>query len=238
MRWRERVAFDRALLSYNQHVIIMENFVNMGRQFLQNQGQNGQQNGQENGNGGGFNIQNLLGNNSQPQQGQGNNNNNGGSLNLQSIIGHATQHEEQQGGNGGSKQDLFGKVANMLQQKQSNGQINDNVNESQLMSAFHKVTGGSSASDQEIGEAAAVNAIKSHFSGGGQQSQGGIDSLIGKAMASAGSLASKQGGSEQNAMNHASETVMKLVMKHKLKSMFGMGGYDMNDASQLMGLLS
>lgn len=180
----------------------------MGKQFLQSQGQNG----------------------SSQQQNQGN------GLNLQNIINHATQHEQQQSGGAGGNQQLFGQVASFLQNKQSNGQVNENVNESQLMSAFHKITGGGSGSNQEIGEAAAVNAIKSHFGSGGQQ-QGGIDALIGKAMSIAGSTAGKQGGGQQEAMNHASETVMKLMMKHKIKSMLG-GDGGSGDVSQLMSLLS
>ena len=189
----------------------MENFVNMGKQFLQNQGQ-----GQ-----------------SGPSAGQGGGNN--GGLNLHNIVSHATQHDQQQGNNG--NQQLFGQVASMLQNKHDNGHINENVNENQLMSAFHKITSGKGGNNQEIGDAAAVDAIKSYFGGGSHQKQGGIDSLIGKAMSVASSNASKHGGNQQDAMNHASETVMKLVMKHKLKSMLGGGGGG-GDVSQLMSLLS
>lgn len=76
--------------------------------------------------------------------------------------------------------------------------------------------------------------MRKFFGGGGQQQGGSIESLIGHAM----SLAGKQSGGNQSAMDHASETVMKLVMKHKLQSMMGGGGGGLGGASQLMSLLS
>lgn len=163
----------------------MENFVNMGRQFLNNQSGEQQQGA--------------------PQQGGGNN------------------------------QGMFGQMAGMLH-KQDNGQPDTNVDENQLMSAFNKVMNNGSSNSQEIGQAAAVNAIKSELGQGGQP-QGGVDGLVGKAMAFASSQASKNGGNQQDAMNHASETVMKLMLKHKMKSMLGGGGGGMGDASQLLSLL-
>ncbi|WFD26224.1 hypothetical protein MNAN1_001201 [Malassezia nana] len=175
----------------------MENFVNMGRQFLQNQQGNGEAN-----NGGGFDIQNMVSN--------------------------AMGHNEQQNQNGQSQ--LFSQVTSFLQQKQNQGQINDQVNESDLMSSFKKVMqGGGGGSSQEVGQAAAVGAFQQMFGQGGQQANGGsTDMLISKAI----SLVQKHGG-DSEAMNHASETVMKLVMKHKLQSMLGGG-----NLSGLMSLLS
>ncbi|WFD18800.1 hypothetical protein MCAP1_001011 [Malassezia caprae] len=183
----------------------MENFVNMGRQFL-----SGQQ-------GGGEDAQAS----------------NGGGLNINNIISHAMNQNQQNGQdqqNGQGQQQLFGQVANFLQHKQSNGQIDENVDEGDLMSSFRKITQGSNGSSQEVGQAAAVGAFKQMFGQGGQQS-GGTDALIGKAL----SLVQQHGG-DSDAMNHASETVMKLVMKHKMQSMLGGGGG--GNLSGLMSLLS
>lgn len=179
---------------------IMENFVNMGRQFLKNQQENGNAN-----NSGGFDIQN--------------------------IVSNAMGHNEQQDQNDQSQ--LFSQVTSFLQQKQNQGQINDQVNEGDLMSSFKKVMqGGGGGSSQEVGQAAAVGAFQQIFGQGGQQANGGTDVLISKAI----TLVQKHGG-DSEAMNHASETVMKLIMKHKLQSMLGGGGGGGN-LSGLMSLLS
>ncbi|WFD22389.1 hypothetical protein MEQU1_001059 [Malassezia equina] len=179
----------------------MENFVNMGRQFLQNQQGGGD--GAQAGSGSGFNINN--------------------------IVSHAMNQSPQQGGQG--QQQLFGQVANFLQQKHDNGQIDDNVNEGDLMSSFRKITQGGNGSSQEVGQAAAVGAFQHMFGQGGQKQGGGTDALIGKAL----SLVQQHGG-DSDAMHHASETVMKLVMKHKMQSMLGGGGG--GNLSGLMSLLS
>ena len=57
-----------------------------------------------------------------------------------------------------------------------------------------------------------VNAVRQFFGAGGQEKQqsGGIDGLLGKAMSMAGQSAGKSGGSQENAMNHAGGTVMKV----------------------------
>lgn len=177
----------------------MENFVNMGRQFLQNQ------------QGGGGDTQS----------------NNGGGLNINNIISHAMSQNKQ---DGQGQQQLFGQVASFLQHKQNNGQIDENVNEGDLMNSFRKITQGGNGSSQEVGQAAAVGAFKQMFGQGGKQS-GGADALIGKAL----SLVQQHGG-DSDAMHHASETVMKLVMKHKMQSMLGGGGGA--NVSGLMSLLS
>jgi len=190
LRPRRRVLFS----------LIMENFVNMGRQFLQNQ------------QGGGGDAQGS----------------NGDGLNINNIVSHAMNHNQQQGGEG--QQQIFGQVASFLQHKQSNGQIDENVSEGELMNSFRKITQGGHGSSQEVGQAAAVGAFQ-HLFGQGGKSSGGTDALIGKAL----SLVQQHGG-DSDAMHHASETVMKLVMKHKMQSMLGGGGG--GNLSGLMSLLS
>lgn len=81
-----------------------------------------------------------------------------------------------------------------------------------------------------------MHAFKQFFgNNNAQQQQGGVNALLGKAMAFAG----QQSGGDQNAMNHASETVMKMVMKHKMHSMLNGGSApSFSDMSKVMSLLS
>lgn len=118
----------------------MENLVNLGRQFLDNQ--NGQQ-GQNMGNMG--NMGNMNGGMSS-QQG-------GGGFDLNSIISHAVGHNQQQGGQGNSQ--MFSQAASFLQNKHQNGQLDGNVDEGRLMNSFNNVQQNGGGSSHEIGEAAA-----------------------------------------------------------------------------------
>ncbi|PKI85658.1 hypothetical protein MVES1_000290 [Malassezia vespertilionis] len=175
----------------------MENFVNMGKEYLS--GQQGQQGG-------------------------------GSLFNLQNVIGHATEHDQQQGAQANSG--LFATVANTLHQKQASGNMDQNVDEGMLKNIFNKVSGTGTGTDEEVGQASAVDAFRKHLTGG-NQNQASLDSILGKAMSQAGAAAAKSGGNQQNAMDHASQTVMKLAMKHKLNSMMGKSDY-----SEIMSLLT
>ena len=182
---------------------IMENFVNMGRQFLQNQ--SGMNTGAEN-------SQHELG--FHPEQ-----------------VANYAQNHDQQAGHGGMNMGIFSQVANAMHSRHQQGQISNDVDHNQLLSAFKKVQGGQPASSQEAGQASAVDAVKQFFGNNEHKNEGGLSALMGKAMSIAGKNAPN--GQKEDAMHHASETVMKMAMKHKMHSMFS--GYN-EGVSELMDL--
>lgn len=181
----------------------MENFVNMGRQFLQNQ--SGATAGAEN-------DHHAFG--FHPEQ-----------------VANYAQNHDQQAGHGGMNMGIFSQVANAMHSRHQQGQISNDVDHNQLLSAFKKVQGGQPASSQEAGQASAVDAVKQFFGNNEHKNEGGLSALMGKAMSIAGKNA--QNGQKEDAMHHASETVMKMAMKHKMHSMFS--GYN-EGVSELMDL--
>ena len=181
----------------------MENFVNMGRQFLQNQ--SGMNTGAEN-------SQHELG--FHPEQ-----------------VANYAQNHDQQAGHSGLNMGIFSQVANAMHSRHQQGQISNDVDHNQLLSAFKKVQGGQPASSQEAGQASAVDAVKQFFGNNEHKNQGGLSALMGKAMSIAGKNAPD--GQKEDAMHHASETVMKMAIKHKMHSMFS--GYN-EGVSELMDL--
>ena len=166
----------------------MENFVNMGRQFLQNQ--SGMNTGAEN-------SQHELG--FHPEQ-----------------VANYAQNHDQQAGHSGLNMGIFSQVANAMHSRHQQGQISHDVDHNQLLSAFKKVQGGQPASSQEAGQASAVDAVKQFFGNNEHKNEGGLSALMGKAMSIAGKNAPD--GQKEDAMHHASETVMKMAMKHKMHS--------------------
>ena len=96
-----------------------------------------------------------------------------------------------------------------------------------------------------LGSAAALQALK-NFTSGGSSSTGGSSGggntqskLIGLAMAEASKLFDSKGasgGNKQDAVNGAAETVLKLLLKSKFKSV--VGGSDSGGLGGLAGLVS
>ena len=85
----------------------------------------------------------------------------------------------------------------------------------------------------EIGNAAALSAIKNVLGGSGGNAgnnEGFQQKLIGAAMAQAGQMfdqkegAGAASGDKQDAMQSAGQAVMKLLVKHQVTSMIGGGG--------------
>lgn len=103
---------------------------------------------------------------------------------------------------------------------------------------------GEQVGSNEIGNAAALGAIKNVLGGGGGGGSGGDfqQKLIGAAMAHAGQLfdqksaAGQASGDKQDAMQQAGEAVMKLMVKHQVTSMIGGGGS--GGLGSLMSLLN
>lgn len=181
----------------------MENFVNMGRQFLQGQGGAQSQQGAQGVQDFGFHPDHAA--------------------------SHASSHDVKNGDASGSNTSIFSQVTSMLHGKHQQGEIKDDLDHNQLLSTFKKVQQGQKASSQEVGQASAVNAVKQFFGNNEHKEQGGINALVGKAMSIAGQHAS--GSDKHDAMNHASETIMKMAMKHKMHNM--LGGYN-EGVSELM----
>lgn len=131
---------------------------------------------------------------------------------------------------------------------QSNVSPNSSVDEGLAEKAHEQAykQGNAGALDaNSMGAAAAIQAFKSFASGGQQQAQGGqqsmISKLIGMALAEASKLFNKaggaQGGSEQDVLNSAGSTVMKLLVQNQVQgALSGQGGSQ--GAAQLMGLAS
>lgn len=200
-------------------IIIMENFINASKNYLNSQGGQGggdQDQPQSGSGGGGFNIGDIAG-----------------------IVNHAQNHDQSNSGD----QQLFGQVASFLQAKSSN--VQGDVNENELMNSHQKVNNGTDpVNSHEIGNAAALGAIRNVLgSGSGDANQGDFQQkLIGAAMAQAGKLFDQKqsagqasGGSKEDAMNKAGEQVMKLLIKNKVSGMIG--GGNSGGLSGLMNLI-
>lgn len=186
-----------------------DSLINAGQSFLNSQsgGQQQQQQQQGGGGGGGFGGFDLG--------------------DISGLVSKAQNHDQSGSGN----QQLFGQVASFLQSKQNN--IDGNIDEQQLLQNHDKVN---NSNDQvgsgEIGNAAALGAIKNVLGGSGGGGSGGDfqQKLIGAAMAHAGQLfdskaaAGQATGDKQDAMQQAGEAVMKLMVKHQMTSMIGGGG--------------
>ena len=132
----------------------MENLVNAASSFLNQQGQGNnnhqQQNNQGGGGHGGFDIGNIS-----------------------SLISAATNHSQQQGSNQDSS--MFSQIASTLQTQHQQGNINpqDTPDEEKLVQQHEQVVNGNSnVGTGQIGNAAALSAIKS-FLGGNSGNQGG-----------------------------------------------------------------
>lgn len=154
----------------------------------------------------------------------------GGGFNIGDIAGlvnHAQNHDQSNSGD----QQLFGQVASFLQSKAGN--VQGDVNENELLNSHDKVNNSTDTVDShEIGNAAALGAIRNVL-GGGSGNTGSGDfqqKLIGAAMAQAGKLFDQKqnagqagGGSKEDAMNKAGEQVMKLLVKNQVSGMIGGG---------------
>ncbi|KAL9933391.1 hypothetical protein V8E36_007567 [Tilletia maclaganii] len=147
---------------------------------------------------------------------------------ISSIISNAQSHPQ------GQSQDssLFSSVASFLKNKQGDIDPND-IDEDQVVQNHQKVTNSNdTATSGEIGQAAALNAIKG-FLGGGNNGGGGSGNaqqqMIGAAMAAAGNLFDQKqsqgqaSGLKEEAMQKAGEAVMKLMIKNQVSGMIGGG---------------
>ncbi|CAO1636364.1 unnamed protein product [Parajaminaea phylloscopi] len=190
----------------------MDSLLKAGQSFLQSQGGNN-----DNNNGG-----------QQQQQHQGGGS---GGFDLGSLAG-LVQHAQNNDQNNSGSSDLFSQAAKFLQN--SNAGQDGNVDEQQLMQSHEKVNQGGEAHSNEIGQAAALGAIKQILggSGGGQTDNGGgfQQKIIGAAMAQAAQLFDQKqangqvtGGDKQSAVNQAAEAAMKLMVKHQVSGMIGGG---------------
>ncbi|CAD6930684.1 hypothetical protein CF336_g1209 [Tilletia laevis] len=196
-----------------------------GNNYNQNQNQGGNNHNQQQG----FDLGGSHLN--QPQQQHNNNNSGGGGGgfdfgDISSLVSSAQSHPD------GQNQDssLFSSVAGFLKNKQGNIDADD-IDEDQVMQNHQKVTNSNEqASSKEIGNAAALNAIKSILGGGGQSnsSTGSMQQqMLGAAMASAGQLFDKKqeqgqaSGLKEEAMQKAGEAVMKLMIKNQVSGMMG-----------------
>lgn len=133
-------------------------------------------------------------------------------------------------------------AASFLKGKESN--MSGDIDENQLMQNHEKVNNSNETVDSsEIGNAAALSAIKNVLGGSGGNAggnQGFQQKLIGAAMAQAGQLFDQKSnagaaqGDKQDAMQSAGQAVMKLMLKHQVTSMVGGGGS--SGLSSLMSL--
>ncbi|KAK0548684.1 hypothetical protein OC861_003675 [Tilletia horrida] len=206
--------------------------VNLGKQafneYQQSQGGNNQQHNNQGNNNQqqGFDLGGSHLNNQPPQGG----NQDGFDLgDIQQLVSHAQNHSDGQSQDAG----LFGQVAGFLKNQQQNGNINPNdVDEDQVMQNHQKVTNSNETADSnEIGNAAALNAIKSVLGGSGGGSGGGNmqQQIIGAAMAAAGNLFDQKqsqgqaNGVKEEAMQKAGEMAMKLMIKNQMSGLVGGG---------------
>ncbi|SAM82615.1 uncharacterized protein UBRO_05142 [Ustilago bromivora] len=182
-------------------------------------------------------AQGFLNNNNQQQQGENNNNNNDNNFGNNDENRNNNQH--QGGGNGGGfdfsqlinlaqgnssgnhDSSLFSQAASFLQ----NQGDNQNVDEQRLLQDHDEVNNQSgSNSSGQIGNAAALSAIKSVLGGGGNNNNsGGGDfksKLISAAMSHAADLYDQKDGqgqaqgNKQDAVNQAAQMAMSLAMKN------------------------
>lgn len=123
-------------------------------------------------------------------------------------------------------------VAGMLQTKAPG--MDGDISDDELKRAHDKVNNsGGSVGSNDIGNAAALGAIKNVLSGSGDSTNGGSsgfqEKLVGAAMAHAGTLfdqrsnAGQAEGTKEDAMHKAGEAVMKLLIKNQMTGMIGGG---------------
>ncbi|PWN95362.1 hypothetical protein FA09DRAFT_362996 [Tilletiopsis washingtonensis] len=200
----------------------------------QGYGGEGRQQHHEGSGGGEFGVQGGAHLNRPQGQSQGS-----GGLDFGSILSMAQQHGGGGQSNGGGNNEMFGMATKFLQSRLNNGQVSgDDFDENRVMQQHAQVNdSNSSAHANDVGGAAAVDALKSMFGSGGgqqqQQQQGGGDmqsKLIAMAMAQAGKMFEQKqsegnvsGGNKQDAMNSAGEMVMKMMMKQQMAGMMGGG---------------
>lgn len=169
---------------------------------------------------------------------------NNGGLNISSFS-NIVQHANDNSQGGSEEQDMFGRVAGMLQNNAGNMNTND-VDEQRLMEDHSAVNNGDgNVGSGQIGNAAALGAIKNMLSGSSDNSGGSNSSfqekIVGMAMSNAGSLYDQKNsngqadGSKEDAMHKAGEMAMKLLMKHEMGSM--MGGGQSGGLSSLASML-
>ncbi|KDN45283.1 hypothetical protein K437DRAFT_256621 [Tilletiaria anomala UBC 951] len=182
----------------------MENLINAASGFLGNQaGQKGSGNG-------GFDLGDLG-----------------------SLVSAASNHAQQN--NNPQDSSMFSQIASHLQTQQQQGNIrpsDDDPSDDQLMQHHDQVVNSdNNVGSGEIGNAAALSAIKSFLGNSGSQQGGGNmqSQLIGMAMSQAAQFFDqKQGqglaqGSKNDAVQQAGQMAMKLMMKNQLSSMIGGG---------------
>jgi hypothetical protein len=135
-------------------------------------------------------------------------------------------------------------AASYLQSSQSQGDINGNIDDDELMQNHNKVNNSNEqVHSSEIGGAAALSALKNMLGGsggGGAQSGSGFQNqIIGKAMAEASAMYDSKAnagvatGDKQDAVQSAGKKAMELMLKYKMNGMIGGGG-----SSGLSSLLS
>lgn len=173
---------------------------------------------------------------SQSGGGQGGGGASAGGLDISSF-GNVLQHANSNSQGDEQEQSMFSRVTGMLQNKAQSGDVNvDDVDEDRLMNDHDKVQNGDQqVGSGQIGNAAALGAIKNMLgSGGGESASSGGNSgfqekVLGMAMANAGKMFDQKQsngqaeGSKEDAMSQAGETVMKLLMKQQMKGMIGGG---------------
>lgn len=123
--------------------------------------------------------------------------------------------------------------------------MDGNIDENQVMQSHDKVNNSNEqVHSSEIGNAAALGAIKSVLGGSSGGSGGGGDfqqKMIGAAMAQAAQLFDQKSsagvatGDKQDAMQSAGQAVMKLMIKNQVSSVIG--GGSSSGLSSLMKLV-
>ncbi|KAK0522474.1 hypothetical protein OC842_006454 [Tilletia horrida] len=212
-----------------------DSLVNLGKQAFNDYQQSQNQQGGNNNNNNqqqqqhqqqGFDLGGEHLNNNQGQQ--GNNNNQGGGFDLgdiSSIVSHAQNHGDSQNQDSG----LFSQVAGFLKNQQGN--VSGDIDEDEVVQNHQKVTNSDQTTNShEIGQAAALNAIKSVLGGSGGGGGGNSQSaMVGAAIAAAGQLFDQKqsqgqaSGLKEEAMQSAGQAVMKLMIKNQMSSMIGGG---------------
>ncbi|CAO1615096.1 unnamed protein product [Sympodiomycopsis kandeliae] len=198
----------------------MDSLLKAGQSFLQNQ-QGGNHNNNNNDNN----------NNNNYNGGGGGGGGNVGGFDLGSIMNAAQNHDQGQNNSGGNS-DLFAQATSFLQNKHGNNPDGD-INEDELIQSHEKVNNGQGAHSNEIGQAAALGAIKNFIGGSNsnESSGGGFQQkIIGMAMSQAAQMFDQKaangevsGGDKQSAVNQAGEAAMKLLIKHQVTGMIGGG---------------
>jgi len=147
----------------------------------------------------------------------------------------AAQHATDSAGDSGDS-NMFSQATSFI----SNQNHQTPVDEQAVQDAHSQAYGQGNASSLDassMGSAAALQALKSFTSGGGSGSQ---SALIGAAMSEAAKLFASSGGAasgtQQDAVNSAGATVMKLLMQGQMSNMIG--GGNSGGLGSLMGMAS